>query len=299
MNQSYFVLEFAHSIHGQFKRIHLTPRSIKCLICSVAFLFVFILGLCSACVWMSWKVSKYESVLADLTHLRTRYHDLQRESRQKGEQMVSLENLASEVSVAYGLRPATPGEDANSMDSDNSSAPSVKESMEEFNFLKSASYSGLYHRYAYQWHAHAQPSAWPLNGILRSSFGERSDPFSGEGAFHTGIDLSAVTGTDVHATGDGVVVNAGWSGRYGKLVVVDHGNGVQTYYAHLSEFLVVPGEEVRLGQVIALSGGTGRVTSPHLHYEVRVAGTPVNPYRYLAKTQIAQSAAPVHSDLGL
>ena len=93
------------------------------------------------------------------------------------------------------------------------------------------------------------------------------------------------------------------SGRYGKLVIIDHGNGLETYYAHLSQFLVVPGQEVRRNEVIALSGGTGRVTGPHLHYEVRVAGTPVNPYRYLGltksgKTEFA-STAKSHNDLGL
>jgi murein DD-endopeptidase MepM/ murein hydrolase activator NlpD len=106
----------------------------------------------------------------------------------------------------------------------------------------------------------------------------------------------------VHVSADGVVVSARWSGAYGKLVVVDHGNGLQTYYAHLSSFLVVPGEEVRRGQVIALSGATGRATGPHMHYEVRVAGTPVNPYKYLAKAKprggllISRSG---HNELGL
>jgi murein DD-endopeptidase MepM/ murein hydrolase activator NlpD len=298
MNQPYFILEFAHSIHGHFKRIHVTHRSLKLVFCVVGLLGLVVFGLASSCVWMSWKVSKYERMQADLDHLRSRYQDLQRLSKQRGVQMASLESLASEVSVAFGLQPRPARDEAEPLDSD-SLGKTAKESIEEFNFLKSASYSGIYHRYAYQWQAHSQPSVWPLNGVLRSSFGERSDPFSGEGAFHTGIDVSAVSGTPVHATADGVVVNAGWSGRYGKLVVIDHGNGVQTYYAHLSEFQVVPGEEVRLGEQIALSGGTGRVTSPHLHYEVRVAGTPVNPYRYLGKIQIAKAVVHPHDDLGL
>ncbi len=175
----------------------------------------------------------------------------------------------------------------------------VKESIEEYNFLKAASFSGIYHRYAYQWQTHSEPSLWPVNGILRSSFGGRSDPFSGEGAFHTGIDLAANRGTPVHVTADGVVESAGWSGAYGKLVIVDHGNGLETYYAHLSQFLVVPGQEVLRNQVIALSGGTGRATGPHIHYEVRLHGTPVNPYKYLAGSRTAQSSKPIHSDLGL
>ena len=94
----------------------------------------------------------------------------------------------------------------------------------------------------------------------------------------------------MHTTGDGVVAHAEWRGRYSKMVVIDHGNGMQTWYAHLSSYDVVPGEEeIRLGQKIGLSGGTGRVTSPHLHYEVRMGGPPVNPYPYLTKTSVVAS----------
>jgi murein DD-endopeptidase MepM/ murein hydrolase activator NlpD len=298
MNQPYFTLEFAHSINGHLKRIHITRRTLKFCLAGTGLLAIFVTALLSGCLWMSWRVANYNKLLSDFDHLRHRYKDLQLASKQRGEQMASLENLASEVSSAYGLNKSVPTIESGPLDSDDSSEPSAKESIEQFNFLKSASYTGIFHRYAHQWQTHAQPSAWPLIGGLRSSFGERSDPFSGEGAFHTGIDLSAVTGSSVRATADGVVSHAGWSGRYGKLVVIDHGNGVQTYYAHLSEFLVVPGEDVRLGEVIALSGGTGRVTSPHLHYEVRIAGTPVNPYRYLTKTRVAQGTKPPHNDLG-
>ena len=87
------------------------------------------------------------------------------------------------------------------------------------------------------------------------------------------------------AAADGLVVESGWAGQYGKRVVLDHGpNSLSTHYAHLSEFFVRAGEIVRRGQVIGRAGGTGRATSPHLHYEVRFKGTPVNPYRYLQKS---------------
>ena len=257
-------------------------------------------GLFSSYVRMSWKVSNYNQLRTDLDRLRGRYQELQRVSRQHNEQMASLETLANEVTVAYGINePANPGV-SKSLDSASRLAPNVKESMAEYNFLKAANFSGIYHQYAYKWQSHTQPSLWPVNGLLSSSFGGRSDPFSGEGVFHTGIDLVAPTGTPVHATADGVVETAAWSGAYGKLVIIDHGNGLDTYYAHLSQFMIVPGQEVRRGQVIALSGGTGRATGPHMHYEVRLHGTPVNPYKYLAKASSAlQQSAPVHSDLGL
>ena len=91
-------------------------------------------------------------------------------------------------------------------------------------------------------------------------------------------------GSPVRVTADGVVRQAEWNaGGYGKLIIIDHGGALQTYYAHLSRFTVVAGQEVRRGEVIGYSGATGSVTAPHLHYEVRIGGSPVNPYHYLAK----------------
>ena len=113
---------------------------------------------------------------------------------------------------------------------------------------------------------------------------------------HTGVDLSAAMGTPVHAAGDGIVEHASWGGQYGNLVIIDHGNGMQTWYAHLSRFLVVPGQEIRRGDILGRSGATGRVTAPHLHYEVRVGGTPVNPYKYLSNS-LAVQPAPAAKDL--
>lgn len=302
MDKQLFVVEFAHSVEGRVKRIHVSYKALVYVLGSCIVLAGLALGLFSSYV-MSWKVANYNELRSDFDRLRSRYQELQRISRQHNEQMASLETLATEVSVAYGIaKPEASGSHEPLVES-RSSTPSVKESVAEYNFLKSASFGGIYHRYAYRWQLHAQPSLWPLDGILRSSFGGRSDPFSGEGAFHTGIDISAPIGTPVHVTADGVIVSAGWSSGYGKLVVVDHGNGFQTYYAHLSHFLAVPGEEVSRGQVIAYSGATGKATGPHMHYEVRLAGTPINPYKYLAhgqsKTDLARSAKPVGSDFGL
>jgi len=216
--------------------------------------------------------------------------------------MASLETLASEVSVAYGISPPV-SPDLAPMDDDNLTSFSTKESIEEYNFLKAANFSRIFHNYAHQWQSHSQPNLWPVVGLLRSSFGRRSDPFSGEGAFHTGVDIAVPSGTPVHVSGDGVVEAAGWRGGYGKLVIVDHGNGLETCYAHLSQLLVVPGQEVRRNETIALTGTSGHTTGPHIHYEVRVAGTAVNPYRYLGtpapKPEVASSTKSIHNDLGL
>lgn len=298
MNQPYVVLEIAHSIHGRFKQIRVSHRALKCFVCAA------LLGMLTAAIFlgsyarMSLRSRSYEQLQAEFQRLQSRYQELQKVSSQRREAVTSLASLANEVSAEYGLSEPV-SDPGKPMDSDNAGAPEVKESIEQFNFLKTATYSSIYHRYAYQWQIHSEPHGWPVQGVLRSSFGGRSDPFSGEGAFHTGIDLQASVGTQVHVTADGVVLASGWSGRYGKLVVIDHGNGFQTYYAHLSQFLVVPGQEVRLGQVVGLSGGTGRVTSPHLHYEVRVKGAPVNPYRFLSSKSEVARVSGAHSDLGL
>lgn len=300
MNQQCLVVEFAHSMHGRVQRIHITYKSLAYLVGTLGIATLLAFGLFSSYLRMTWQVSHYNELRTDFDHLRARYQELQRVSRQHNEQMASLETLANEVTVAYGLNEPNHPNATKALAADNSLTPDVKASIEEYNFLKEASYSGIYHHYAYQWQSHTTPSLWPVKGVLGSSFGGRSDPFSGEGAFHTGVDLAVPSGTPVRASADGVVMNAGWGGAYGKLVVIDHGNGLQTYYAHLSQFLILPGQEVRRGEVIALSGATGRATGPHVHYEVRLHGTPVNPYKYMAKpTLTAQSLKPVHSDLGL
>jgi murein DD-endopeptidase MepM/ murein hydrolase activator NlpD len=130
------------------------------------------------------------------------------------------------------------------------------------------------------------PSLWPIEGRILSGFAERTDPFSGEGAFHKGVDISAPTGTPIHSTADGIVVSSEPMGGYGRLVIVDHGGGVHTYYAHLSKILVHAGQELHRGDLVGLVGSSGRTTAPHLHYEVRVGGTPMNPYRYLANASV-------------
>jgi hypothetical protein len=302
MEQSHFVIELAHSANGQVKRIHISYKSLGYVLGTFLVLGVLVFGACSSYVRMFWKVSNYNQLRADFERLRGRYQKLQQVSRQHTQQMASLETLASEVSVAYGISPPV-SSDLTPMDEDNATSLNARESIEEYNFLKAANFSHIFHHYAHQWQSRSQPNLWPVIGLLRSSFGRRTDPFSGEGAFHTGIDIAVPAGTAVHVTADGVVESAGWAGPYGKLLVVDHGNGLETYYAHLSECLVVPGQEVRRNEVVALTGGTGHVTGPHVHYEVRVAGTAVNPYKYLTvdvpKRELALSAKSTHSDLGL
>jgi murein DD-endopeptidase MepM/ murein hydrolase activator NlpD len=121
----------------------------------------------------------------------------------------------------------------------------------------------------------------PPGTVRTSTFGVRSDPFLGRAAMHTGIDFAGAQGTPVRATGEGRVISAGDQGGYGLAVEVDHGNGVTTRFGHLSRIDVGVGQTVTPGTRLGLIGSTGRSTGPHLHYEVRINGEPVNPQRYI------------------
>ena len=127
------------------------------------------------------------------------------------------------------------------------------------------------------------PIRKPMMGDLEmtSGFGVRSDPFIRAPAMHTGLDFRAETGDPARATAAGTVTIAGWNAGYGKMVEVDHGNGIATRYAHLSAVDVSVGDPIRIGQVVGKVGSTGRSTGPHLHYETRVDGDPVDPQKFL------------------
>jgi murein DD-endopeptidase MepM/ murein hydrolase activator NlpD len=114
-----------------------------------------------------------------------------------------------------------------------------------------------------------------------SGFGIRSDPFLGRPAMHTGLDFRAAMGDPVRATANGKVVSSGWAGGYGRMVEIDHGNGLSTRYGHLSDISVKVGDQVKIGQVIGAVGSTGRSTGPHLHYETRIDGEAVDPQKFL------------------
>jgi len=127
----------------------------------------------------------------------------------------------------------------------------------------------------------ATPSIRPSRGPIGSRFGYRTDPINGKMKMHAGLDIVVSSGTPVRAPADGVVSFAGWDDYYGKLVSIDHGFGVLTRYGHNSQIYVQVGQKVDKYDVISIAGSTGRSTGPHLHYEVRVNGVPVNPANYI------------------
>ena len=125
------------------------------------------------------------------------------------------------------------------------------------------------------------PSVWPVRGWVTSPFGNRISPFSGIMTFHEGMDIAAQTGTPVVAPADGVVIKSGFSTGYGNMVEISHGYGIRTIFAHNTRLNVKAGQRVKRGEIISYVGDTGTSTGPHLHYEVRLNGLPVNPIKYL------------------
>ena len=133
--------------------------------------------------------------------------------------------------------------------------------------------------------AAATPSIWPAKGWLTGRFGGRSDPFTGQAAFHQGLDISANKGQPVYATADGRVESAAYVSEYGNLIVLHHEFGITTRYGHLSGFNVKPGQTVHRGDVIGYVGSTGRSTGAHLHYEILANGKLLNPLQLLTQQQ--------------
>ena len=236
---------------------------------------------------MLWKAASYNSLRREQQTLKQQYSQLQNQVSDTNERLNSLQSLAGEVAMAYGI---TRFRQTPFGLTDSDAAPDVQfqDSVDEFGYLQknvtaiSASSAGMRLLPETQLSSLGiAPTLWPVVGRITGVFGERLDPFSGEGAFHSGLDIASHYGDEIRATGDGIVDTVEQRAGYGKLVIVDHGFGVTTWYGHLSGFNVQVGMRVKCGDVIGYEGDSGRSTGPHLHYEVRIYNTPVNPWRYL------------------
>lgn len=311
LRKRYYILFVARDEDGQVRKIPVPLRYAYGFLAAAVVGTFTIVGLAGSYTRMLLKTESYNQVRQERETLRKDYKQMAQLAHDRSIQVASLGAVANEVTALYGLRQnrlaavrgsvaraaaaPTPGSLAQADDqSGDPSDQQVESSMEEFYALRTDALSGQVSRalegglsasFSGDWAELADaPSMWPVEGRVASSFGERLDPFNGEGAFHAGIDIDAPMGTPVRATADGDVVRAGMASGYGRVVELDHGHGLSTRYGHLSGFAVLPGEHVTRGQVIGYVGESGRATGPHLHYEVRVHDVPVNPHKYLRET---------------
>jgi murein DD-endopeptidase MepM/ murein hydrolase activator NlpD len=246
---------------------------------------------------MLWKATNYNSLRREQDSLKQQYVQLQTEVKDTNQRLNSLQSLAGEVAMAYGITRfhQTP---FGLTDSVPEPDEDFQNSVDEFSYLQKNATAVAMSSAGMRLLPAAQlsslgivPSLWPVVGQITGHFGERLDPFSGEGAFHAGLDIASHYGDEIRATADGVVQEVDQHAGYGRLVVIDHGFGVTTWYGHLSGFNVQGGMHVKSGDVIGYEGDSGRSTGPHLHYEVRIYNTPVNPWRYLRNVSPTATAA--------
>jgi murein DD-endopeptidase MepM/ murein hydrolase activator NlpD len=292
LKQDYFIVVLAHSLHGRLRRVHIPQKFVYGVLMLAVFGLMSLAGVISSYARMALKVSNYNSLKNEADNLRARYVRLQRTVNQTNEQLATLQNFAEQVSVAYRIKQKLEG--PQDLVSEARLTPTLSQTIAEYDYLLSSTPPRISRESRSVLRVTMVPAGWPVLGRLESGYGVRSDPFSREGAYHTGLDITAPIGTRVNVTADGVVLQAGIGGSlsgYGRVVVIDHGNGYQTYYGHLSRVMVMPGQQIRQGDAVGEVGMTGRTTGPHLHYEVRVGAAPVNPYRFLNKPIAVQATA--------
>jgi murein DD-endopeptidase MepM/ murein hydrolase activator NlpD len=312
LRNRYYIIFVAREQDGRVRKIPI-PLHYAYVFVAAAVVGAFTLtGMAGSYTRMLLKTSHFNEVRSQREVLRKDYLAMEQVAKQKDIQAASLGSLASEVSALYGLTQSklggTKGPHARLGDPDSLSDQSYHQSLDQFASLRATALSGRlstpFPSRAFSsdswlgvgsWTASSDaPSIWPVEGKVTSSFGERDDPFNGEGAFHAGVDISAGFGEPIHATADGVVEFADKTSGYGREVILDHGHGVKTVYGHMSGFAITTGDEVRRGQVIGYIGMSGRSTGPHVHYEVRIQNVPVNPHKYLRMTmdQLAAASKP-------
>lgn len=231
---------------------------------------------------------------------RQQIQNFAREINQLKESLVTLNTFQDKIRVIanldqpdnndglFGVGGSAPEDLAPDIDLDQSHVPLMKKMHEQINQLEDASqkqatsFNSLLGKLAEQKNVLSHtPAIRPTQGWVTSTFAYRQSPFTGKREFHKGLDIANKQGSPIVATADGVVSFVGENGSLGQTVVVDHGYGFVTRYAHVQKGLKKRGERVRRGETIALMGNTGRSTGPHLHYEVRLNGVPVNPQTYI------------------
>ncbi len=292
MRRRFYIFFVARDEQGEIRKISIPVGYLYVLVAGAAIGLLSLTGIASSYTRMLQKIERYNQLRAERNELKDRYSRLEQVAKERDIQVASLGSLASEVSALYGLKSDPMLVTASAQEIQNAQ---VHSSLDQLYALRNTAMTGAAsvgislgltrNATTADWlRANSAPNLWPVEGRITGSFGERIDPFNGEGAFHSGVDISAEVGSPVIAPADGAVVFANFLGGYGRAVAIDHGHGITTRYGHLASFAVTPGQYIHRGDIIGYVGQSGRSTGPHLHYEVRINDTPVNPHKYLRMT---------------
>lgn len=292
MEKKFYTFLIFPGAHGKLRSIRMPYYAVHVVLAFSVVGLITVAALSTSYARMLLKVANYNSVRSEREALRVQYRAMENTVTQTNAKLGSLQSLASDVAISYGFsatrRMSLPQSVLSMAIKGNSGLESgFGASLYAFRLMKAAASSSPQDATIESLIANPPldgtniPSIWPVRGIVTGGFGERVDPLNGEGAFHSGMDISAPAGTPVYAPADGMVFASGADSGYGNAVLIDHGFGITTKYGHLSRADVVIGQEVKRGQLIGAVGETGRTTGPHLHYEVHIHETPVNPAKYL------------------
>jgi murein DD-endopeptidase MepM/ murein hydrolase activator NlpD len=270
----YNTIIFVPHARARFRKLTISTRFLTVCAAGVAGLFLAAIAFAWAYFSSARRDREYLQAMADNARLRSSAAELHGRLDGITRKLSEFESRTRRLAIVAGLTDAArggvggPAAPAASV-ADQTATVSSRLSLLETEFSKRTELIAQ------------TPTVWPVHGVLNSGFGVRADPFTGAPARHEGLDISTARSEPVLATADGIVLHSGWAGEYGKAIAIRHGDRYETLYGHLEQTLVAAGQRVHRGDRVGLVGSTGRSTAPHLHYEVRVDGHPVNPLEYV------------------
>ena len=288
-NKFYTLIVVPHA-KARFRKFQVSVRLTRWVLAAVGVLALVLAGILAHYTWIAVEVAELRRLKTENLALATKARAYEENASQLQAKVLTLQNLVTKLGVMAGVEQSLPDAQVGGvggLSRVETTAPSVDiatslQTLEHTVSTLTEKSSKLETIFQDQHQLLAStPSIWPVRGYLSERFGNRKDPFTGLPDFHPGIDIATPRGTRVMAPAEGVVVFCGQKGGYGNAMVIDHGYGIVTRYAHLDGFNVRPGQRVRRGDVIAFTGNTGRSTAPHLHYEVWVYDQMRNPIQYI------------------
>jgi len=265
LRKRYYIMFVARDADGQLLKIPIPVHYLYVFVAGALIGMFTITGMAGSYARMLAKTLKFNELRNEKEALKKNYNQLEKVADEKERQVASLSSLAGEVSTLYGLK--TDASFVQTAPVDDFATERTEQSLTQLYALKSTAMTGVtsmalgfgtrnatsisdWMRLA------AAPSLWPLQGRIMSSFGERDDPFNGEGAFHRGVDIQGNYGQPIVSPADGIIESADFRGGYGRTVVVNHGNGISTLFGHMSGYAVAPGQHIQRGDVIGFVGST-------------------------------------------